>query len=112
MDVTSGEVIINLDESLFVKSKATPGSFDRNDLSGGSNSESLLIKRSQKDEKSFLSLKKHALVFPDKVCGSSLVMSFNRYIINCYLIPSLLCRNILMVMLCHLNFDIYLKSWT
>ncbi|CAA6657811.1 unnamed protein product [Spirodela intermedia] len=67
MDVTSGEIIMNLDESLFVKSKAMPGNFDRIDLSGGSNSESLLIQRSQKDEKSYLSLKKHALVFPDKV---------------------------------------------
>lgn len=111
MDVTSGEIIINLDESLFVKSKAKPGFFDRNDLSGGSNPESLSIKRPQKDEKSYLSLKKHALVFPDKVCGSYPVKSFNLFIINYCLIQPFICKNMPTIMLSFIKFDAYLKAW-
>ena len=76
LDVTSGEIIINIDESLLAKSKTKSDISESSDLGGRSYTESLLDKRSQKDEKSQLSRKRPTLLLPDKVKGVICVFSY------------------------------------
>ncbi|KAJ0982380.1 hypothetical protein J5N97_010635 [Dioscorea zingiberensis] len=66
LDVVCGDVTLNLNENLLLKNTTKSGTSSGVDASGGATSDST-DKRSQKEKRSVLSMKKHIFVFPEKV---------------------------------------------
>ncbi|XP_010276667.1 PREDICTED: protein SABRE-like isoform X1 [Nelumbo nucifera] len=67
MDITIREVIVNLNEDLLLRKKTPSETFLQADTIGEPIVDSGPAKDSQKKQKALLSLKKHTIVFPEKV---------------------------------------------
>ncbi|XP_059634339.1 protein SABRE isoform X2 [Cornus florida] len=67
MDITSGEVAVNLNEELFLKKKTSSDSFYHTDEVIGSTVESASAEKPHKKQTALLSLTKYASMFPEKL---------------------------------------------
>ncbi|XP_043712424.1 protein SABRE isoform X1 [Telopea speciosissima] len=69
VDITSGEVVVNLNEEFFLK-KRTSETIPQEDVVGGTTLDSGVAKKLQKKQNAVMSLKKYTSVFPEKVSFS------------------------------------------
>ncbi|KAJ4966887.1 hypothetical protein NE237_018736 [Protea cynaroides] len=69
LDITSGEVIMNLNEELLVKKKM-PETFLQADVGGETTLDHGVAKKLQKKQSAIISLKKYSSMFPEKVSFS------------------------------------------
>lgn len=93
LDVTCGDIIVNLNENLFVKTKKEQDPSTCDDGNEGANLDFISAKKSQKNKFSPLSIKKHIFLFPEKVCefpeivlfSSVVMLAVSASIIHCIL---------------------------
>ncbi|KAA8538196.1 hypothetical protein F0562_027804 [Nyssa sinensis] len=67
MDISSGEVALNLNEELFLKKKSSSDTYSHTDAVVGSTFESATAKRPQKKQASLSSITKYTSMFPEKL---------------------------------------------
>lgn len=67
VDITSGEVIVNLNDELFRKNKSSLDTFSSTDKNIGSSVDSGAAKRPHKKQQALASLTKYTSMFPEKV---------------------------------------------
>ncbi len=67
LDITSGEVTVNLNEKLLSKSKSSSDTFSHSDKVMESTVDSVGAKRPQKKQ-ALVALSKYTSMFPEKVC--------------------------------------------
>uniref|UniRef100_A0A5B7AFH2 FMP27/BLTP2/Hobbit GFWDK motif-containing RBG unit domain-containing protein n=1 Tax=Davidia involucrata TaxID=16924 RepID=A0A5B7AFH2_DAVIN len=67
MDISSGEVALNLNEELFLKKKSSSDTYSHTDEVVGSTIESTTAKKPQKKQASLLSITKYTSMFPEKL---------------------------------------------
>lgn len=66
VDITSGEVTLNLNEELFLKKKSSPDTFSH---ASEATIESSTTKSPHKKQSALLAITKFTSMFPEKVCG-------------------------------------------
>lgn len=69
MDISGGEVTVNLNEELLSKSKSSSQSSSYSDNVMGSAVGSLDSKKTHKKQQEAVALSKYMSIFPEKVCG-------------------------------------------
>ncbi|XP_017701995.3 protein SABRE-like isoform X2 [Phoenix dactylifera] len=67
LDVTCGDIIVNLNENLFIKTKREPDTSTSDDGDEGATLDFMSAKKLQKNKFLPLSIKKHIFLFPEKV---------------------------------------------
>ena len=67
MDISSGEVTLNLDEELLLKSKSSSRSSSNSDSIIGSQADSVSNKKPSKKQQKLAAFSKYSSMFPEKV---------------------------------------------
>ena len=76
LDISSGEVTVNLNEGLLLKSKSSSESSSGSDRIIGSSADSVSTKKPSKQQQTLAAFSKYGSMFPEKVVNLNLIPTF------------------------------------
>lgn len=79
LDFVCGDVTVDLNEDLFLNANTKLDIGSDNNAIGGPSLAVTATKKSQENKPSFLSIKKHIFLFPEKVCNDKRGTRFHSY---------------------------------